>query len=605
MEKAARPLTSRPVSGYLVALTLAGTMIIGAGFGRPASVVGQQAEQSEPSSNQETEDGLTQRMLDTLHYLASLIPSFRNPERQVVSYAAIGEALALVDEEEARRVFLEAFRALEKLRQSDEKETGSSDPRAAKRREKRRRELRNELFHTIQRVNPALARQLADRERTRPDRDVDVKPDRRRPIADRQRATQMIVEALQLLDRDPVAAVQLANQSLAVGISPLLSRFLSRLRQRDPALAEQLFQAAFVTALEENPLRFDDFLPLISYALPLVNRVGDRSRPDPARARQLLGALLAALANDPWLENPVESERVYARAARQFITMQRLLPLYQRYAPDLIDDLHELLDQVSASLPSKYQSKLSSPTNERDPIQALVEEAERTTDTRLRDELYAQAAIMAAQAGNMGRARLLIDRIHGAEARQKAKQQVALAGAEAALDAEDWTGFHALVGGIEDPFRRAALLIRAADHARSKDQSTWALTFLGEAEKVLKPLEPSEQKATHLLDLAAVMIDAEPARAFDVAQAAAGTLNKLQKRNPRDHPPAKTGAPMTPRSIRRRLTATLGRLAEIDFERSLFVATQLQNVEQRIVAQAAICRQMLLGHTKSGNSDQQ
>ena len=598
-------MTPKAANGWAVALILAGSIAIGIGFSRPARVIAQQAQQPEPVPNEEVEDGGLQRVLDTLHYLASLIPSFRNPERQVIGYAAIGEALAVVDRDEARRVFLQAFRALEKLRQSDEKETGSSDPRAAKRREKRRRELRNELFRTIQRVNPALARQLADRERARPDQGADVKSNRRRPITDRQRATQMVIEALQLLDRDPVAAVQLANQSLAVGISPLLSRFLSRLRQRDPALAEQLFQAAFLTALEENPLRFDDLLPLISYALPLVNRVGDRARSDPARARQLLGALLAALANDPRLENPGENQWIYARAARQFIIIQRLLPLYQRYAPDLIDDLHELMDRVSATLPSKYQSKLSSPTSQRDPVEALVEQAERTTDTRLRDELYAQAAIMAAQAGNMGRARLLIDRIHGAEARQKAKQQVALAGAEAALDAEDWTGFHALVGAVKDPFRRAALLIRAADHARSKDQSAWALAFLGEAEKVLKPLEPSEQKVTHLFDLVAVMIDAEPARAFDVAQAAAGTLNKLQKRSQRDRPPVENGAPMTPRSIRRRLTATFGRLAEIDFERSLFVATQLQNVEQRIVAQAAICRQMLLGHTRSGNTDQQ
>ncbi|MBI3949721.1 MAG: hypothetical protein HY314_04620 [Acidobacteria bacterium] len=561
-----------------------------------------QSNSSPPPKPDEVESDPSQRAVETLRYLADVVGTFRSPEEKIIGSAVIAEALAVVDEGKARDYFRQAYALLQKLQKEGE-ETGPLDARAAEARKNRLRELRTELVSRIQRVSPALARELT---RTRDEESASSASDNSRPqrrrASQRQQAAALMAQALQTVDTDLAAAVILAQQSLALGVAPNVSSFLIRLQQTDSTLADRLFDVAFASATRILPPVTDDLMALAPYVFPAAF-LGRQQRPtDPTRAQLFLQALTTSFLYAPWLDNPSGDQMLYNQAARQYLTYQRMLPLYQRFAPSLVDDINETMDKAMASVPGNYQNKLATASTPGDPVQALTRSAEDEKDPRLRDELYAEAAITAAGKGDLARAKQLKQRIINSQLRQETDEQITIVGAQAAIDQEDWAQLRKLALEIKDPLIRADMLIQAASRLTRKKETEQAATMLNEAYSVLTPLDSSETKARHLFTIATSLLEVEPLRVFEVAQAGVIVLNKLNQ-PAKDEEKASSDAkgPLTPKSIRQELEAAFGRLGRADFERAIQVSTQLQNMEQRVVAQAVSCRAILLGQAKAAN----
>jgi hypothetical protein len=559
-----------------------------------------------PKQPAPVENDTPQRALDTLQYLASLVGGFRNPEQQIIGYAVIAEALVLPDRDKARQYLRRAYATLEKL-EANPGDTGPLNARTTAAKKTQWRELRNELLSRIQRIDPALARELTHTPDKKPSSpEPDPAGTQRRRASQKLQAAALMSQAVHMLETDPAAAVARAEQSLALGIAPGISAFLIRLQQRDPALADQLFTMAFTTATRIVPPEMGDLLALATYVFPSVFQARQQRPTDPARARLFLQALATSLLNAPWLDNPSGDQTLYYQAAQQYLVVQRLLPMYERFAPNLMDDLNQILDQVMGSVPGRFQNKLITASQSSDPVDALTRNAENETDSRQRDQIYAQAAVVAAGHGDVARAQQLSHRIINPQLRQDTDEQIIYVGTQATIDKEQWDQARKLAMTARDPITRADLLIQAGSRLVEQKQPEPAASMLNQAYTVLMPLDPSEDKARYLFTMATTMLEAEPLRVAEIAQAGVAVLNKLSAAKNDD---AKThtdvGVPLTPRHIRQQLEVSFSQLGHADFERAISISMQLQNLEQRVIAQAASCREALLGQARTTQSAKQ
>lgn len=549
------------------------------------------ADQAEPAITE-----VQRRAMETLQFLNSLVGALPTPEQQIIGYAVVGQALAAADQEAARHCFRQAFALLQKQATVKDQHVSQSSTSSW-------RDLRNELLSRIQQVDRELARELAriEQQSPRPSTDSPAPRQRRRDI--RREAARLLGEAFQKLSDDPIVAAALAEQSLTLAVTPGLGQFLLQLRPHDVRRADQLYEMALAAALRAVPPSADALLELAVYVFP-SSFTGRRSHPiDPGRARIFLESLTAALLSAAWMEQSDVDERLYHQVSRQLLLLQRIIPLYQLYAPHLMNDIERIIQQFFTQAPSRFQSKWRVGGAQDDPVGATLHQAEAEADPRFKDELLAQAAITAARRGQMDRAEYITFRIQSPSLRHETHQHVIAAAIEYAISQQQWTQVRHLGQRLEDRMLRAELLIRAADQATERQQPTTALELLIEAHQLITPSDPSPRQAELFFDIATAMLKSDPSRTFEPALAGVRALNKLEAaRQEVQKAQVEVSALLSDKLARQQLEEVFGRLGRADFDRAIQIATQLQNVQQRIVAQAASCREALLRLTKSTKS---
>ncbi|MCS6805168.1 MAG: hypothetical protein RMM98_07390 [Acidobacteriota bacterium] len=549
------------------------------------------SDPAEPATNE-----VQRRAIETLQFLNSLVATLATPEQQIIGYAVIGQALAAADQEAARHCFRQAFALLQKRAQAKDQQVSESSTSSW-------RDLRNELLSRVQQVDPALARELARIEQQPAQSSSELSSPRQRRRDMRREAGRLLWEASQKLPDDPIVAAMLAEQSLSLAVTPGLGHFLLQLRPHDARRADQLYDMAFAAAMRAVPPSPDDLLELAAYVFP-ASFAGRRSHPiDASRARTLLESLTTALLSAAWIDQSDVDERVYHHVSRQLIVFQRLIPLYQLYAPHLMNDVERIVQQFLTHAPSRFQSKWRAANAQDDPVETTLRQAEAEADPQFKDELLAQVAITAARRGQMDRAEQITFRIQSPSLRHETHQHVIAAAIEYAISQQQWTVVRHLSQRLEDRMLRAELLTRAADQSAERQQSSTSLELLLEAHQLITPVEPSPRQAELFFDIATAMLKTEPSRTFEPALAGIQVLNKLEAaRKEAQKALVKVGTFLSDRLARQQLEEVFGRLGRADFDRAIQIATQLQNVHQRIIAQAASCREALLRLTKSKKS---
>lgn len=340
------------------------------------------------------------------------------------------------------------------------------------------------------------------------------------------RSEQLLNIALATVERDPAAAVSLAERSLADGISFQLQTLLLALRQRDKVAADRLFDAA-LNRLATGFSHPSEGQVLASYLLTpgrvygagsgaTALAVGVRApalaqtpaEADPTRARRFLTVMQRVLLSMP---APLNTSAP-AQSAQEFATLARsLMGGFKLYAPGLWTAIEQRLTQVTPDLapakgdqriPPSVREKLASGAKDGASeqelnglyVDGLEEAAENERDPIARKLAYAQAALATAPE-DLERGRSLAGKINDTALKE---QVISLLVYRNALLALEQGRLEEAVGTAAEakPLQRAVVLITASQRllaerpGQAEEQiavrRSRAQDYLSQAESLLK-----------------------------------------------------------------------------------------------------------------------
>lgn len=253
--------------------------------------------------------------------------------------------------------------------------------------------------------------------------------------------------ARQLLENGETnRAAQFAGEALNRAAIPTL-RFLSELRLRDATAADQLYLSLISRVVSDATADSNTVSLLSSYIFSpnLYVRIGNNGFPVLVQtpgpngpvdiSPNIRSAFLSAAAQI--LLRPASD----ATAQRvSYMVATRLLPLFERFNPNLAMQIRSRLNELSVSIPLGLKSpevvnkvkKGVNSTDSHEGIQDLLDRAHLLTNSAARDRLYIQAAVLAAEQGD-DKAENIVQEISSPELRGQVRVYVLMVLAKYAL----------------------------------------------------------------------------------------------------------------------------------------------------------------------------
>ncbi|HJU54657.1 MAG TPA: hypothetical protein VJ715_08805, partial [Pyrinomonadaceae bacterium] len=464
--------------------------------------------------------------------LADEARSFRDEQLRARVQMRAADALWETDQERARLLFQRAWEAAdsaerEALRRLEE---GGRDRRES---DEGMPELRSEVLRLASRRDRALGEEFLARmseANERDDQKLTINPDNSagRPTLDPENPPAEIAHRLQLargfleegnVERALAFADKALDRVTVRGIN-----FLSMLRDKgQAAAADKRFAALFQRAAADlssdathvsvlSSYAFTPFLVIIvrgngeNHSMMETERIVAPNMPPQLRTAFLRAAAQILLRPIP----PQGQDRTLAGRSGLYFVIARLLPLYDRYAPNLSAELRAQASALAPDAPEHMRTGQNIElTRGLVPEEELpnegreaLERADRAANSAERDFSYARAALDAAHKGDL-EARNLLDKIEDSETRRGARAYV------------DFTLINQMIR--KNDLQEALRLARSGEITNI--QRAWALT---EIASVMKKTDA--KNAAEVLDEAATEArrigggDADRARAlFGVA----------------------------------------------------------------------------------------
>jgi hypothetical protein len=347
-----------------------------------------------------------------------------------------------------------------------------------------------------------------------------------------QLATQLVQ------DGDTERALQFADPALAAGpVNTDALQFLTRLRQKDAKAADERY-AAFVSRTALDPASDANTVSLLSSYLftptlyvtfnddgSSANSWG-RDFPAPSDIAPPLRAAYFQMAASILLRPtpPPEQDQTSAGRKGWYMVIARLLPLFDKFAPDNSAALHakmaSLAPEVKPDEVAKndmLRSGLVPEDPNRDRVQEYLNNLDSAQTSEQRDELYVNA-IMAGMRKNDPRIEDLIGKIEDPDLRRRLHAYVDLQTAQAALSKNDSaTVLKIAHAGTLTPEQTAWALTEAA-RIVTKSNPGQATSILDEALREAKEHidDASPQRVSALVAIATQFVALDRARAWDV-----------------------------------------------------------------------------------------
>ncbi|HYG80605.1 MAG TPA: hypothetical protein VD861_09475, partial [Pyrinomonadaceae bacterium] len=487
--------------------------------------------------------------------LADEARSFRDEQLRARVQMRAADALWETEPERARALFHRAWEASESAEREALrrlKESGG-EPRES---DEGMPELRSEVLRLASRRDRALGEEFLAKmteadERESQNLTITLDNSGPRPTPDPENPPADITHRLQLargfLEEGNVErALQFADKALdRVTVRGI--NFLSALREKGQgAAADKRFAALFQRAAADPSSDATTVSLLSSYAftpfLTIIVRGDGRNQswmeaerivapnmPPPLRASFLRSAaqiLLRPVA-------PAGQDRTLAGRSGLYFVIARLLPLYDRHAPNLSAELRAQANALAPDAPEHMRTG-QNPELTRGLVpeeempnegQAALERADRAADPVERDASYARAAIDAAHKGDPS-ARDLLDKIEDSETRKAARAYV------------DFTLVNQMIR--KNDLQEALRLARAGE--LSNIQRAWALTEIAgvmrktDAKNAAEVLDEAAAEARRigggdadraraLFGVATRMYDIDRNRAWEIAGEAVKAAN--------------------------------------------------------------------------------
>lgn len=247
--------------------------------------------------------------------------------------------------------------------------------------------------------------------------------------------------ATQLLqDGDVAQALYYADPALD-SVDPDSINFLSTLREKDTAAADERYVALLARAAADPSSDANTISGLSSYAFTpflyiIFSTDGGASQiaqrrsnpaPDlPANVRNAFFNTAAQVLLRPIL--PPGQDTTSAGRAGKYLVIKRLLPLFDRYAPDRAAELRVQMEALMADVSDRDRTGenravtrgIVPEDNSRDPMQKMQERLDHAASSEERDSIYADTAVALAGSGD-ARGRNLVDKIDDTDLRKQVR----------------------------------------------------------------------------------------------------------------------------------------------------------------------------------------
>lgn len=542
--------------------------------------------------------------------LDSLIVETRlvDPEQErPVVMADLADAYWLIDQQQARKLFTEAFEGAVALK---------TDPPVApviSRIAKRDRPLATELMKRL------MAAKSEEKDSGEGSSEI----------------------GRELLKTDPKFAVEIAKLNASLGPTFSGLSFLFEVARTDPEGAAQIYDAYMKSRRVRN-LELASILWLAGYPLGYGEGYGDDygGRNDPASFSGFSGMRIPGLRPQPNLAAAylqltfVAITNTLKRAAESgnpdtevlnalaLYSTSYLFPEVQRYLPDAEATWSGLYRQALAGTSEVRRAEIekrlsfiretrgrtsdqSAEEYARDNAKEKLAEIEKLPDTCNRDRAYAQAALAYSFAKDFTQARQLADRIDNLEQREAVIQFTYYDEVAALTESGDLIRALERVEKVSAKEERAVLLVRIATAALKKPDKPMVLDALNRARSLVRDSDDAQLQAGVLLSVGALY-----AR-FDASEATYATRESIKAINRMKDRVDETFSVMRRVSLscvgeiswhgsREQVDTfnfyeTLGAIAKTDAqaEGALALATEVQDKATRIRAQLAIVKAVI------------
>jgi hypothetical protein len=436
--------------------------------------------------------------------------------------------------------------------------------------------------------------------------------------------------AQQLLDDgDAERAMQFADPVL-YPVNTFGMHFLNSLREKNKAAADERF-AALARRAAIDPLSDANYVSLLS-SYVFTPFLYITVRPDGnSHTRQFRGNTTPPGDLDPRLREafiaaalqvllrpvpPAEEDRTTSGRAGAYVVATRMLPLFERYAPDRAAALRARQTMLAQDTPERTRR----PDNElltegivpkdpsRDRVQDALDRLERAKSPNERDHIYFSAAMAAlnSDASDVERARELANKIEDPDTRKQVLSFIAFRLVQEAVLAKK--ADDALRHSRGDELTRVQRVWGLTEAARllAKEQPGRAVEALDEAAAEARRLDDgSAERVRALLAVATRLAELDRPRAWEAMHEVVKAANDLPGFSGEGgditvRVQFKGGGAMTQNNNVESfdLSGVFAALARDDFDRAAALARTLKAESPRSVATLAVARTVLAKKTE-------
>ncbi|MFY9607818.1 MAG: hypothetical protein WAU45_04290 [Blastocatellia bacterium] len=556
--------------------------------------------QAEPSAETVATQN-QKRMFLLLDHLLETSRGFSDPHLQLEIQTRIADLLWSRDERRARQLFYEAFQRVNEMKLAHLEEDDSMRPLVAG----IKSQLRTEILRMISRRDQALAEKLASAVKQTPA----GKPEQPGCTGCRNQnesETQLLKLAMTTVGSEPARAMQLAKAGLDKGINPMIASVLRVMRDKDPALGDELFVYALSVARRDSIYLSDSFRSLFSYALPelgssLIMHGGSHplatTPANPATVSAFLDFVHDAIEREAsalQVGGANADPQHQRRIAFDYFVGEQTLPYFDLHKPEKTATVRARLNDILGMVPPEAARQyLADFKNERSPG-ASLNEAKTETNAARQQSLYQQAINQALNSRDYDQALALLPKLDEEVARSYFKSRIRHQRAVAAMN--DLNVAYEYANEVPNMSMRALLLGQIALQLFYAKDTQRAARILAEAEDLFQITENGADKARGMVELVYAAAQIDLGRGFEDMRLAVEAINSAGftphwiSFRPLPGEKRKTFILTDVGASALRFDMGFERLARSDSGRALQLAQMIALKEVSVLAQLAVCR---------------
>lgn len=551
--------------------------------------------------SQKDQTALKTKGLALLNEVAQSLPELQSPQRRAAFQIEVADLLWASDEKRAAKLMAQAIDSVKEFIANIETSGGeySESSQTAM-------QLRHEVVEALAPHDPEMALNFLRETRTL------ANPSG--PQGNQELQLELSL-ATQIAATDPKRAFQMAEDSLKIGTSTGLIETLIRLRDKEPQLASRLAHDIAANLMGQRLLKNMEAAYLAGSFLHLVRPSG-RTQPGggdgPANTgllsedefKELFQKILAeVLAYSPPTVNTYPPER---NAAQNLLnTLRQMGGEMGSYAPDRVaaiekkwSELNNIGDPQAAQW-QRYQSTISNGT----PEAALdsIEQAPR----EMREHLYGQLAGRLAAAGDVARARQIInDHITNPVQRQQVLKSLDQIGIPSAVARGKIDEALRAVSNLRPISERAQMIGQIVMQIGPGLKRSTALQYLEQARSILgqSPQAEDQNQMNALLAIGGAFSRYDSTRAFEIVEplvdqfneisAAALVLNGFGQKYYQDGGVIMNNGNVVGETANQ-LAMALSTLARVNFDRAKAAGARIRLIDVRMQVYLTIAQQTI------------
>lgn len=492
-----------------------------------SSTFAQVAVKEDPREQQKV---LEQKALTLLDETLGEAGALKLAENRALIAASAADLLWPHDEKRARSLFQDALNGLAEVKTNPDRRRRMRGQGGWM-----KQQLRQQLLHMVARRDPQTALDYLRASRGQSEDETDS------PFGEPNMELQLEQSlAARVAARDPKLALQMAEESLAKGISHGLVNVIVQLQEKDSALAAKLtdgiigkLRSAGVAANPEAMSVVHTLLrmgtqPQASFLNASPTQGPTRKGPQPLdeSTRRDLARAVAKLA----LSLPAGSHHLYS--------VQMLVPQIEKYAPESAPSLRQKLAEFQETLDprqrgwSEYSALMQNGSADK-----MIEAAAKAP-AGMRTALYQSAAWKLLGEGDANRARRIItEHVRDGEEREQMLENIDRQLINRAVKTGKPEEARQAIDRIRDKDARAAALAELASGLIAKDDRKSAMPLLEEAHRLVREEAEDDEGVMARLSVARAYAAVAPAKSLEILEglieranqmlAAAAILDKL------------------------------------------------------------------------------